>query len=731
MLFNNFIKTYKTELIKKKRSGIFTLSIILGILVPIVGTIARLTADNDFTKNTTPVNFYFYSLKSFIEPYAAFFFPLLIIITASKITQIDHKNKGWGLMETQPINKFSIYFSKYLLLTFSNFISILIFSASTIVFCWITTFIKTPEAHYELSIPFGLFLKISMRLLIASISLTAIQYVLSVLISGFIWPIIIGFFCLILPIPLKSVNIDLHWFPYQFTSKISQTPYGSDLNNLFTYSDYLSILIAFLFLFIGFNYYKFKTFLHAFWTQKSNLIITLGVLIFFSIGAFIIIQPKQLEKHNRTVLKGTVASDKTINSVYIHDIVVGDTIAIIPIKNNSFSTVITENIKADFYQISFDRYTRHYFFFGKNDSIQIDYKNYGDNTKATFKGTRLAEHQQGKKSFSVTSLDWHLKNNANLSDTDFYMNSIYKNWQKEVTQLSSARTVDNIIPKNDYLERTKKKIALKYISYWNSFKKKSDALFPGIKYTVSNGINDLMSSLNLNDDSLLSDDNYLQLISENLIKNDHRKINEDQKFLDAISKLENGLFKDRLLHRQLKKSIEESENISERDSVFNIYIKQISKPSYVALLEKNRTDLNRLSKSKTPPQIEAYNRNKEKQNFNDFKGNYVAIDVWASWCGPCKRETPYFEKAALALKDKPITFVSLSVDNSEADWLVDTKNKSDATIHLRVKSHKQFMTDYNINGIPRFILLNPEGLIEDMDFTRPSNKKFEEFLNNY
>ncbi len=41
------------------------------------------------------------------------------------------------------------------------------------------------------------------------------------------------------------------------------------------------------------------------------------------------------------------------------------------------------------------------------------------------------------------------------------------------------------------------------------------------------------------------------------------------------------------------------------------------------------------------------------------------------------------------------------------------------------------MKKFNIDGIPRFILLNPEGLIEDVSFIRPSNKKFEETLKSY
>jgi len=504
MSLYNFTKTFKTELIKKKKSGIFTLSIILGALIPVFITIASLISEDNFTTNSTPVNYYFKHLKNYIIPYAGFLLPLLIIITASKIAQIDHKNRGWYLMETQPISKFSIYFSKYFLLTISNFISIITFITSTIVFSWILATIKTPEAHFELNIPFLLFIKVIIRLFITSIAITAIQYVLSVLIRGFIWPIIIGFFCLISTLTFNDNSIRLYWFPFQFIIDVAENPTGSDLNNWLTYSDYLSILFAFLFLFIGYNFYKLKTLLNTFWFPKSNLFKTLGVLLFFSASAFALLQPIQLEKHNRTVLKGLIHSDKAIKFAYVLDKNTGDTIVKMPIKNNSFSAIITDQITTDNYSLIFDRYSKYNFFFGKNDSIQIDYKNYGNNSKVSFKGTRLAEHKQGKNTFSVTAIGYFLKNNMKLADADFYMSSIYKNWQKELARLSSTRTVDNIVPGNDFLERTKKQLVLKYITHWNLFKKKREALYPNMKYTVSDNINHLVNSISLNDESLLS-----------------------------------------------------------------------------------------------------------------------------------------------------------------------------------------------------------------------------------
>ncbi len=732
----NFIKSFKTELIKKKRSGIFTLSIVLGLLIPVIVAIVNITRslffdDNDLISDTTPLNYYFNNLENFIIPYASFFLPLLIIICASKVAQIDHKNNSWNLMETQPVKKISIYFSKFALLLYANLISILCFLTGTVLFGWLTTLFITPEAHFILEIPFLLIFKLGLRVFTASIAMTAIQYVISVLIRSFIWPIMIGFILLLLPQIVTALNLDFFWFPYKYLPLAGSNPLGSDFNYLFIYNDYLSILFAIVFLFFGYNYYKLKTLKLTFWSPKSKLIKALGVITFFSFGLYFLLTPKQLEKHNKTVLTGKISSDKWVQNVYVFDKIVGDTIAKMPVIDNSFSYHFKENIPNDFYFLIFDNYSRHEMYFGKNDSIFIDYKNYGRKNEAKFKGTRIAEHIQKERKFNYNFINFYLENNSKLDDAEFYMDGIYENWQEELQKLSSTRTVDNIIPQNDFIERNKKQIALKNLLSWNEFKKKRKALFPNKDYVVNEKIKSLENSIRLNDESMLTDSNYLNFIKENLIKNDLREINQDQKYFEAISKLDEGVMKNKLLYSHLAKNIKEIEEITKRDSVFNKYINQISNTSYVALLEKNRSELNRLSKGVISPTIYAYDRNKKTTDFNDFKGNYVVIDVWASWCAPCKAEAPYFEKAALALKDKPVKFISLDVDNKEDDWLVDIKNKSDTSLNLRAKNPAAFMKKFNINGIPRFILLNPEGIIEDANFMRPSNKKFEEVLKSY
>ncbi len=98
---------------------------------------------------------------------------------------------------------------------------------------------------------------------------------------------------------------------------------------------------------------------------------------------------------------------------------------------------------------------------------------------------------------------------------------------------------------------------------------------------------------------------------------------------------------------------------------------------------------------------------------SDFigKGNYVLMDVWASWCHPCREEIPNLAKLHEQYKDKGLTVIGLftwdkaenlpkAMEQEKITWpqIIDTENR-------------QAMHQYGISGIPHIILFSPEGII--------------------
>jgi len=121
-------------------------------------------------------------------------------------------------------------------------------------------------------------------------------------------------------------------------------------------------------------------------------------------------------------------------------------------------------------------------------------------------------------------------------------------------------------------------------------------------------------------------------------------------------------------------------------------------------------------------------------SLDDLKGKYVYIDVWATWCGPCKREIPFLKKVEKQYHDKNIEFVSISIDEEKDHdaWKKMVTDKEMGGIQLLADNawFSQFVKDYFIKGIPRFILIDPDGNIVNPDAPRPSSSSLIDLFNS-
>lgn len=95
----------------------------------------------------------------------------------------------------------------------------------------------------------------------------------------------------------------------------------------------------------------------------------------------------------------------------------------------------------------------------------------------------------------------------------------------------------------------------------------------------------------------------------------------------------------------------------------------------------------------------------------ELKGKYVYIDVWATWCGPCRQEIPYLQKVEEHFHGKNIAFVSISVDEqkNKEKWSKFVTDKNLGGIQLLADKdwRSDFVQGYKIMGIPRKNLSYP------------------------
>lgn len=142
-----------------------------------------------------------------------------------------------------------------------------------------------------------------------------------------------------------------------------------------------------------------------------------------------------------------------------------------------------------------------------------------------------------------------------------------------------------------------------------------------------------------------------------------------------------------------------------------------------------------LEKGKPSPEFNNYlNYKGGKTSLDSFKGKYVYIDVWATWCKPCLAQIPFLKKLEEKYARKKIEFVSISIDNKStagswnnalSKWKQMVKNKNLSGVQLYSGKDTKFMEDYQITGIPRFILIDRKGNIVNANAPRPSDPNLE------
>lgn len=96
-----------------------------------------------------------------------------------------------------------------------------------------------------------------------------------------------------------------------------------------------------------------------------------------------------------------------------------------------------------------------------------------------------------------------------------------------------------------------------------------------------------------------------------------------------------------------------------------------------------------------------------------LRGNYVLIDFWASWCGPCRMENPNVVKMFNKYKDKGFTIFGVSLDDNKAAWLAAIKKDGLVWSHgseLK-KWNSPVAQTYGISAIPATYLLDKEGKV--------------------
>lgn len=432
---------------------------------------------------------------------------------------------------------------------------------------------------------------------------------------------------------------------------------------------------------------------------------------------------------NSATISGSVEGDDS-SIVAIGDLLIDDNLDTIQVVDGHFNQKM-EISEPGYYIFAFGNEMKQ-LFLAPGYELNIKIIKTETETQFVFEGKGEAENNMLQKIMaSLDQIDYPYLEKIEPSLINSYINTLFNGFRDSFEKMIKGKKLDpNFVNfQNRYIDF--KEATLKTIlGLQHNIKEESYYSFIDT-LEINNpqylGIPDFRWFIEYYTEKLL--DEKLSTVSE--LQRSKPEVWIKAKFA-IIETFENDKIKEYLTFSTIKQILE-YEGIEGFDLCRESYNKNLTHDNYrdqiKLILDKKMT----LAKGKPAPEFLVYNQNDQEVRLSDFKGKLVYIDFWATWCRPCREESPFYRTLSKEFQGKNVVFVSISLDDPQNLETWKTMIKEDPYIvHLRTHDgwSPAISQAYQVSGVPTYVLIDQEGKIIDASAPRPSSGEIKPLLDS-
>ena len=425
------------------------------------------------------------------------------------------------------------------------------------------------------------------------------------------------------------------------------------------------------------------------------------------------------KKKNIVTINGEIQNYNNITLLIFDDIVsiTPDTIKVI---NGSFS-----------YQVKVDKPCIKYFILGNSRKELFVFP--GQKMTIKFDATKLAGtyKYEGDGAFENTILD-SVTNSIMFMDLRFAFT--------QPAEIGSKFLDSAFTSKKEYFQKLvgSKQTMASFTEYVNASIDYNAAAYRTLiglqRYIKDTTFYNYMNSLTVENENYLGLPNYRMFldyyialhVNEAIQQLDTEKQQDPALRLDerlkVIENLKSIKIKEYLTFNAINQHLM-TQGIKNFDKYYDYFRKNNSDSVYSKEVSKTYAKKLLMAPGKPAPEFSCVDKDSNNVSLKNFRGKYVYLDFWATWCSPCMQELPEYIKLQNAYKGKNIAFVSISLDLNKNSWKnIIAENKSEA-VNLFAPNgwEADVVKAYQIYGIPTFVLIDKDGNIIDAQAPRPSS----------